>query len=124
MKLTTIEIDQLTHYITAYESFEDFCRCVNYDESDFSKALDEGFIQEITCGTYNGATNTFAPWQLTDRNIIEMCYISMLESDFINSMDYDNILDGINTQYQQLEFYLSLNSVFTFDDKVYLNEVC
>lgn len=120
MKLTTIEINQLMHYITAYESFEDFCRCVNYNESDFSNALDEGFIQEITCGTYNGATNTFSPWQLTDRNIIETCRVSMTEADFINNMDYDNILDGINTLYQQLELYLTFNSVFTLDGKVYL----
>lgn len=120
MKLTSSEIAELNNSITHYENFAEYGKAENYDSEEFKESLSDGYIQEITCGTYNGATNTFTPWEMTEANIVEMVFIDMQETDFINSMDYDNLLNGVNTLYQQLEFYLTVYEVFTFGNRLFI----
>lgn len=37
----------------------------------FDEWMFSGFIHDITCGTYNGATDDFTPWELSDNNILD-----------------------------------------------------
>ena len=66
--------DLILSNITKYKDFEEFSKYKNMDEEN-------GIIIDITCGTYNGATNTFTPWRITDDNIIDTFSV-----DTVNTM--------------------------------------
>ena len=89
--------EMILSHIERYDSIEDFMRTKYYGMKnttkeecleEFEDTMKSGFIHNITCGTYNGATDTFDPWELTDDNIVEMIFNEMHESDFYNGYGY------------------------------------
>lgn len=69
--------------ITKYEDMRDFLAHENMTADDFETERECGYIQCITRGTYNGATDTFTPWELTDENIKETLYHEAMEAEFL-----------------------------------------
>lgn len=89
----------------------------------FSDQMDRGFLQDITCGTYNGATDEFTPWELTDDNIIETVWQALNEDEFIFDMvvNRDIILeDWTNADY--IREYTEVYEVFIVGGHVYVNQ--
>ena len=89
----------------------------------FSDKLESGFIQDITCGTYNGATDDFTPWQLNDNNIIETVWQALNEDDFIFDMVVNRDIiqeDWTNADY--ILEYTEVNEVFIVGGRVYVNK--
>ena len=113
-------IESIISYVTEYQTLDEYLQSENMTAEDFSEAEENGFIQEITCGTYNGVSDTFTPWNLTPENVAETIRIDMLETDFLNSYCYDDILQPDSSIADQLDVYLGLYSIFTIGQRVYI----
>ena len=88
----------------------------------FSDQMDLGFIQDITCGTYNGATDEFTPWELTDDNIIETVWQALNEDEFIFDLVVNRDIiqeDWTNADY--IREYTEVYEVFIIGNSVYVN---
>ena len=89
----------------------------------FSDQMDLGFIQDITCGTYNGATDEFTPWELTDDNIIETVWQALNEDEFIFDLVVNRDIiqeDWTNADY--IREYTEVYEVFIIGNSVYVNK--
>ena len=115
--------------VSYYDSKADYIRLtflgVETDEEAtkvFGEQLDCGFIQDITCGTYNGATDKFTPWELTDDNIVRTVWQALNEDEFIFDMVVNrdiNQEDWTNADY--IREYTEVYEVFIVGGRVYVN---
>lgn len=90
---------------------------------DWEYMEDRGFIHDITCGTYNGATDEFTPWELTDDNIIETVWQALNEDEFIFDMVVNRDIiqeDWTNADY--IREYTEVYEVFIIGGRVYVNQ--
>lgn len=119
------EYDSKTNYIRA--SFIG----VETDEEaseEFIDQIENGYIQEITCGTYNGATDTFTPWTLTDRSILDTILNALHDEDFYNFVAmYNDDPDELKelekwSNADWIREYTDVYEVFIIDGKVYVNQ--
>ena len=89
----------------------------------FDEQLDRGFIHDITCGTYNGATDEFTPWQITDKNILDTIWRALNEDEFIFDMvvNRDIIQEDWNND-DYIREYTEVYEVFIIGGRVYVNQ--
>ena len=88
----------------------------------FSDQLESGFIQDITCGTYNGATDEFTPWELTDDNIVETVRQALNEDEFIFDMVVNRDINQEDwTIAGYIREYTEVYEVFIIGGRVYVN---
>ena len=91
----------------------------------FSDKLESGFIQDITCGTYNGATDDFTPWELTDNNILDTIFNELHEADFYEFVtQYEEDENALNewTNADWIREYTEVYEVFILGGRVYVNK--
>ena len=90
----------------------------------FDEQLKSGFIQEITCGTYNGAIDKFTPWQLNNENILDTILNALHYEDFYNyvAMYTDEMAEL--EQWSNADWireYTEVYEVFIIGGRVYVN---
>ena len=91
----------------------------------FDEQLKSGFIQEITCGTYNGAIDKFTPWQLNNENILDTILNALHYEDFYNyvAMYSDEMADLENwSNADWIREYSEVYEVFIIGNSVYVNK--
>lgn len=113
-------IEQLEQIILGnighYENFEEYAKFNNFDDYEEFKA--DPFIVDITCGTYNGATQTFTPWAINDNNLINTITQDIKDGDLYETLeDYTEGTMDINYALTYIEFY----KVFTIGNRVYVD---
>lgn len=68
---------------TQAENMQALLHTLGLDDMDeFNSYVENLEIQDITCGTYNGASDTFTPWDITESNIHEAVKQFMNETEF------------------------------------------
>ena len=88
----------------------------------FSDQMGRGFLQDITCGTYNGATDEFTPWELTDDNIVETVRQALNEDEFIFDMVVNRDINQEDwTIADYIREYTEVYEVFIIGGRVYVN---
>ena len=90
----------------------------------FADKLESGFIQDITCGTYNGAIDKFTPWQLNNINILDTILNALHYEDFYNyvAMYSDEMADLENwSNADWIREYTEVYEVFIIGGRVYVN---
>lgn len=104
--------------ITHYEDFEEYSKYNNVTLEEFEEDKENGFIYDMTCGTYNGATQTFTPWEINDNNLIDT-----IIQDIGDGVLYESLEDFTEgTRYIDYALaYAELYTVFTLDGKVYVD---
>ena len=91
----------------------------------FDEQLERGFIQDITCGTYNGAIDKFTPWELNNNNILDTILNALHYEDFYNyvAMYSDEMADLENwSNADWIREYTEVYEVFIIGDRVYVNQ--
>lgn len=104
--------------IENYSSFEEYSKFNNVYIEDFENYQESGFIREITCGTYNGATNKFVNWEINLDNLID----TILQD--IRDCDYYEVLNDYTDEQTPLGYvlaYVEMYKVFTIGNKVYVD---
>ena len=97
-------------------------------EDVFIDEMERGFIHDITCGTYNGASDTFDPWSVNDENILDTIHNDIMDNDFYNfvaSYMYDDTddLEELKewTDADYIREYTEVYTVFIIGNNVYVN---
>lgn len=122
--------------VSYYDSKAEYIRLsflgVETDEEaaeEFSDRIESGFIQDITCGTYNGATDEFTPWILTDNNILDTILNELHDDDFYSfvamySEDNPDELAELEqwTNADWIREYAEVYEVFIIGGRVYVNK--
>ena len=93
--------------------------------ADFSDLMDSGFIQDITCGTYNGATDEFTPWELNNENILDTILNALQEEDFYDLVtQYEEDENALNewSNADWIREYSEVYEVFIIGNSVYVNK--
>ena len=95
--------------------------------ADFADQMDSGFIQDITCGTYNGATDEFTPWTINDNNILDTILNALHEDDFYNTGCFGNCSKEEAEELEQwsnadwIREYTEVYEVYIIGGRVYVN---
>lgn len=108
--------------ITRYKDMNDYKQdyeTLEEAQADFDEKLENGYIQNITLSTYNGATQESTFFELTDDNILEAIYTDLHETDsysMIEEMEENTDL----TKWDYVRAYTEISNVFTLDGLVYI----
>lgn len=120
MKLTDKEKrEEILYLVNHYEDFTEYERCTNTDAEEFQEEIDNGFIQLLTLGQYNGATDEFTAWELTDNHIVESIETVVYEMNFADVLA--DVIPNIET-YSSLDLsleFVGIYKVFTLDGNIY-----
>ena len=127
-----VQINVSLMNVSYYDSKAEYIRLsfmdVKTDEEAaevFSDQLESGFLQDITCGTYNGATNEFTPWELNNENILNTIYNALHEADFYNFIaQYEEDENALNdwSNADWIREYTEIYEVFIIGNNVYVNQ--
>ena len=108
--------------ITRYKDINDYKQdyeTLEEAQADFNEKLENGYIQNITLSTYNGATQESTLYELTDENILEAIYTDLHETDsysMIEEMEENTDL----TKWDYIRAYTEIYNVFTLNRLVYI----
>src|SRR5699024_12424089 len=104
-----------------YKDFEEYEKYNNIDKEDFKEMMEDGNIQEITLGTYNGALDTFTKNIINNENIINTIITDIRDIDFHNFFDDEFIKENnIKTSGDWILLYTEFYEVFTLDNSIYV----
>lgn len=108
--------------VTRYKDMNDYKQdyeTLEEAQADFDEKLENGYIQNITLSTYNGATQESTVYELTDENILEAIYTDLHETDsygMIEEMEENTDL----TKWDYIRAYTEIYNVFTLNGLVYI----
>lgn len=113
--------------VTSYDDMKEFEKYNNMDCEEFDNNIENGFIQCITLGTYNGATDTFTKRGMTENHIVDAIFQDLHELDFYN-IAYDNdIFENENiSNWDNMKWtyeYSAMNDIFTVGNDIYIKRL-
>ena len=115
------KIEMILNNIIHYKDFEEFEKYNNLDQEDFKEMMEDGNIQEITLGTYNGALDTFTKNIINNENIINTIITDIRDIDFHNFFEDEFIKENnIKTSGDWILLYTEFYEVFTLDNSIYV----
>lgn len=88
-------------------------------QADFNEKIADGYIQNITLSTYNGATQKNTFFELTDENILEAIYTDLHETDSYSMIDEMEESTDL-TKWEYIRAYTEIYNVFTLNGLVYV----
>ncbi|QNL31074.1 hypothetical protein A2_6 [Enterococcus phage vB_EfaM_A2] len=108
--------------VTRYKDMNDYKQdyeTLEEAQADFDEKLADGFIQNITLATYNGATQESTFFELTDENILEAIYTDLHETDSYDMLQ--EIEENTDlTKWDYIRAYTEVYNVFTLNGLVYI----
>lgn len=108
--------------ITRYKDMNDYKQdyeTLEEAQADFNEKLENGYIQNITLSTYNGATQESTFYELTDENILEAIYTDLHETDSYDMLQ--EIEENTDlTKWDYIRAYTEVYNVFTLNGLVYI----
>lgn len=117
------ELEKALYNVTSFADFEEFAEYnKGYTQDLFNSEVEEGYIQDITRGTYNGATDTFTPWELNNENLFDTILSEIHESDFYNMFGELETIErqAAYNDAEWIEEYCLFYNVFTIGNRVYI----
>lgn len=108
--------------VTRYKDMNDYKQdyeTLEEAQADFDEKVENGFIQNITLSTYNGATQESTFFELTDDNILEAIYTDLHETDFYSMIEEMEESTDL-TKWDCIRVYTALYNVFTIGGLVYV----
>ncbi|ANT44684.1 hypothetical protein HOR18_gp021 [Staphylococcus phage vB_SscM-1] len=119
------QYNYLFNKVTVFKDMEDYNNKTIDGAEQLDEALQEGFIQDLTRGVYNGATDTFTPNTLNAKELVLAVQQYLYETDWLSTLytqhEEDDDLETFEqlTRFDMLEDYLNCYSVFTIGNRIY-----
>ena len=110
--------DYIRGNIERYKDFEEYSKANNVTLEEFTDYQERGFIQDITCGTYNGATNKFVYWEINLDNLINTILQDIKDCDYYQVL---NDYTDVQTPLGYVLAYTEMYKVFTIGERVYVD---
>lgn len=63
--------EEIFNHCSIYDNLNEFLKFNNMDKDEFNEKVMEGWYLDCTCGTYNGASDTFDPWEINPKNVAD-----------------------------------------------------
>lgn len=115
------KIKMALNNISHYKDFEEFEKYNNLGQEDFKERIDDNYIQDITPGTYNGASDTFTKNIINNENIINTIITDIRDIDFYNFFEDEFIEENnIKTSNDWILLYTEFYEVFTLGNSIYV----
>ena len=115
------KIEMILNNVIHYKDFEEYEKYNNFNKEDFKEMMEDGNIQEITPGTYNGASDTFTKNVINNENIINTIITDIRDIDFYNFFEDEFIKENnIKTFSDWVLLYTEFYEVFTLDNSIYV----
>lgn len=115
------KIEIALNNVMHYKDFEEFEKYNNLDHEDFKERIEDNYIQDITLGTYNGASDTFTKNIINNENIINTIITDIRDIDFYNFFEDEFIEENnIKTPSDWILLYTEFYEVFTLDKSIYV----
>ena len=115
------KIEMILNNVIHYKDFEEYEKYNNFNKEDFKEMMEDGNIQEITPGTYNGASDTFTKNIINNENIINTIITDIRDIDFYNFFEDEFIEENnIKTSSDWLLLYTEFYEVFTLGNSIYV----
>lgn len=114
----TVALTGVTRYKDMNEYKQDY-ETLEEAQADFDEKLENGYIQNITLSTYNGATQKNTFFELTDENILEAIYTDLHETDSYSMIDEMEESTDL-TKWEYIRAYTEIYNVFTLNGLVYV----
>ena len=122
MNINQLHKEMMGYYIGGniehYKDFEEYSDANPVTLEEFEDYKERGFIQDITCGTYNGATNTFTPWEINLDNLINTILQDIRDCDYYQVL---NDYTDVQTPLGYVLAYTEMYNVFTIGERVYVD---
>lgn len=117
------KIETALNNISHYKDFKEYEKYNNLNQEDFKEVLEDGYIQDITLGTYNESTRKFTKNIINDEHIINAVNNEIKEIDFSSFFDDEFIEENdIKTSNDWILLYTEFYYVFTLDNSIYVTE--
>lgn len=119
------QYNYLFNKVSVFKDLDHYNEVVIDGAEQLDEDLQGGFIQDLTRGVYNGATNTFTPNTLTPEELAGALQLYLHEIDWLAILytqhDEDNDLETFEqlTLFDVLEDYLNCYNVFTIGNNIY-----
>lgn len=119
------QYNYLFNKVSIYKDLDHYNEVVIDGAEQLDEALQEGFIQDLTRGVYNGATNTFTPNTLTPEELAGALQQYLYEIDWLAILyTQHEEADDLQTfeqltMFDVLEDYLNCYNVFTIGNNIY-----
>lgn len=109
--------------ITRYKDMDDYKQdyeTLEEAQADFNEKIADGFIQNITLATYNGATQESTFFELTDENILEAIFNDLHFGELYTILEETEENSENMTKWDYIRVYTALYNVFTIGGLVYV----
>lgn len=109
--------------VTRYKDMNDYKQdyeTLEEAQADFDEKLADGFIQNITLATYNGATQESTFFELTDENILEAIFNDLHFGELYTILEETEENSENMTKWDYIRVYTALYNVFTIGGLVYV----
>lgn len=109
--------------VTRYKDMNDYKQdyeTLEEAQADFDEKLADGFIQNITLSTYNGATQKNMFFELTDENILEAIFNDLHFGELYTILEETEENSENMTKWDYIRVYTALYNVFTIGGLVYV----
>ena len=113
-----LALANITHYKDMNDFKQDY-ETLEEAQADFDEKLENGYIQNITLATYNGATQESTFYELTDENILEAIHTDLHETDLYGMIQEIEERTDL-TKWDYIRAYTEIYNVFTLDGLVYI----
>lgn len=116
---TQLALESITRYKDMNEYKQDY-ETLEEAQADFNEKIADGFIQNITLSTYNGATQESTFYELTDENILEAIFNDLHFGELYTILEETEENSENMTKWDYIRVYTALYNVFTLDGLVYV----
>lgn len=109
--------------VTRYKDMNDYKQdyeTLEEAQADFNEKIADGFIQNITLSTYNGATQESTFFELTDENILEAIFNDLHFGELYTILEETEENSENMTKWDYIRVYTALYNVFTIGGLVYV----
>lgn len=120
------QYNYLFNKVAEFKDLQEYLEHMVYEtEEDFQEKLQEGFIQDLTRGVYNGALDTFTPNTLNAKELVLALQQYLYEIDWLSTLymqheDTDDLETYEQlTRFDVLDDYLNCYNVFTIGNNIY-----
>ena len=106
--------------VVTYKDFEDYTKHENLDREEFEEQKENGYIQDITLGTYNGALDKTDYRELDKLHILEAIGTAINEDSETRDM-LEDVYKDLSTNGDYIRAYTEFFTVFTLEGHIYVN---
>ena len=120
-------LDYIENSVLVYSSINDYGKQTfadggDYSEEDFEEDTLDGFIENITLGTYNGATKETHYRRISKYHLYDALLNYLKETDFGDVWYLEEELEGEElTEEKMIEGLIDLYPIIQIDNQIYLD---